>query len=188
MDFEFNKRQCTPGQSPADPDCTSNGLTPIRSAGDLLIITTSSQGGVNPSCSVALGHVGSRLAMRGVQRDPVLGHQANLRSRRRHRLDQHLRDPGRRLGRARARTAPRTFGEAQIDLSAIFDPNVCESFGSAYLKSRSSDSFTAALKDFVPPAAVNIANCGSLSVTKYIDNDESGSFNTTTTAAWSPAT
>ena len=43
-----------------------------------------------------------------------------------------------------------------------------------YLKSRSSDSFTAALKDFVPPAAVNIANCGGLSVTKYIDRDEDG--------------
>ena len=32
MDFEFNKRQCTPNQNPADTDCTSNGLTPIRSS------------------------------------------------------------------------------------------------------------------------------------------------------------
>jgi hypothetical protein len=29
------------------------------------------------------------------------------------------------------------FGEAQINLSAIFtDPTICKSFGSAYLKSR----------------------------------------------------
>lgn len=30
MDFEFNKRQCTPHQSPADADCTTNGITPIH--------------------------------------------------------------------------------------------------------------------------------------------------------------
>ena len=45
----------------------------------------------------------------------------------------------------------------------------CESFGSAYLKSRSSDSFTAALKDFVPPQAVNITNCGSVKINKKDD-------------------
>jgi hypothetical protein len=49
---------------------------------------------------------------------------------------------------------------------------VCLSFGSAYLKSRSSDSFTAALKDFVPPIAVNISNCGSV---KIIKTDDAGS-------------
>ena len=37
-------------------------------------------------------------------------------------------------------------------MSEIFPPSSgCLTFGSAYLKSRSSDSFTAALKDFVPP-------------------------------------
>jgi len=39
---------------------------------------------------------------------------------------------------------PRTFGEAQIDLRLLFQPNKCASFGSAMLKSRSSASFTAA--------------------------------------------
>ena len=66
----------------------------------------------------------------------------------------------------------RTFGEAQISLSALFGgATTCRSFGSAYLKSRSSDSFTAALKDFVPPAAVNISNCGSV---KIIKTDDAG--------------
>ena len=45
----------------------------------------------------------------------------------------------------------RTFGEAQIDFDALTGgTQKCVSFGSAYLKSRSSDSFTAALKDIIP--------------------------------------
>jgi hypothetical protein len=54
-----------------------------------------------------------------------------------------------------------TFGEAGIDLNAsgIFTSGVCTGYGSAYLKSRSSDSFTAAIKDFVAPVAVNVNNC-----------------------------
>ena len=52
MDFEFNHRQCTPGQTPADADCTANGLTPIRSSGDLLITYDLSQGGTKPTLSL----------------------------------------------------------------------------------------------------------------------------------------
>ncbi|MBA3572215.1 MAG: hypothetical protein H0W34_09625, partial [Pyrinomonadaceae bacterium] len=58
---------------------------------------------------------------------------------------------------------PRTFGEASISFSALLGSSTCGSFGSAYLKSRSSDSFTAALKDFVPPTQVSISNCSALS-------------------------
>jgi hypothetical protein len=38
----------------------------------------------------------------------------------------------------------------------------CGTFGSAYLKSRSSTSFNAELKDFISPQAVNITNCSSI--------------------------
>ena len=56
--------------------------------------------------------------------------------------------------------SPRTFGEAQIDFDRLTGgTDRCTSFGSAYLKSRSSDSFTAALKDFIAPASVNLNNC-----------------------------
>jgi len=55
--------------------------------------------------------------------------------------------------------SPRTFGEAAVSFDALFGEGQCGSFGSAYLKSRSSDSFTAALKDFVPPLPVEIGNC-----------------------------
>ena len=60
------------------------------------------------------------------------------------------------------------FGELAIDLQAagIFQAGTCESFSSAYLKSRSSDSFTAALKDFIAPAPLNLASCGAIKVTK----------------------
>ena len=64
---------------------------------------------------------------------------------------------------------PRTFGEAQIDLRFLFQPNKCSSIGSAMLKSRSSDSFTSQLKDFVSPVPVNITNCGKVIIRKQTD-------------------
>jgi hypothetical protein len=66
----------------------------------------------------------------------------------------------------------RTFGEAQIDLRLLFQPNKCASFGSAMLKSRSSDSFTSQLKDFVAPVGINLQNCGQVIIRKQTDPDE----------------
>ena len=66
----------------------------------------------------------------------------------------------------------RTFGEAQIDLRLLFQPNRCTSFGSAMLKSRSSDSFTSQLKDFVAPVDINLQNCGHVIIRKQTDPDE----------------
>jgi hypothetical protein len=63
----------------------------------------------------------------------------------------------------------RTFGEAQIDLRLLFQPNKCTSFGSAMLKSRSSDSFTSQLKDFVAPVSINLQNCGQVIIRKQTD-------------------
>jgi hypothetical protein len=153
MDFEFNKRQCTPGTG--DIDCTANGVTPKRSIGDLLITYDLSQGGTQPSLSLrewsgnAWGPednlTASNKATGSINSTAIPAGESDIGA-----LD------------------ARTFGEAQLDLSAIFG-TTCESFGSAYLKSRSSDSFTAALKDFVPPAAVNISNCGSVQVNKTND-------------------
>ncbi len=66
----------------------------------------------------------------------------------------------------------RTFGEAQIDLRLLFQPNKCASFGSAMLKSRSSDSFTSQLKDFVAPVSINLQNCGQVIIRKQTLPDE----------------
>src|SRR5829696_6504679 len=66
----------------------------------------------------------------------------------------------------------RTFGEAQIDLRLIFQANKCTSFGSAMLKSRSSDAFTSQLKDFIRPASINLTNCGKVVIRKETMPDE----------------
>jgi hypothetical protein len=67
---------------------------------------------------------------------------------------------------------PRTFGEASIDLDAIFDDEgSCVSFGSAFVKSRSSDSFTSALKDFTTHIDINISNCGQVTIRKETNPD-----------------
>jgi hypothetical protein len=65
--------------------------------------------------------------------------------------------------------APRTFGEAQIDLRLIFQEDKCVSFGSAMLKSRSSDSFTSQPKDFIAPQNIDVQNCGKVIIRKETD-------------------
>jgi Prealbumin-like fold domain len=149
MDFEFNQKRAAAGQG--------NGVTPLRTVGDLLVIYDLAQGGTRPVLSIrewtgsawgpATNLSGSGKAAGSINTSPIPAGESDG-------LGAH---------------SARTFGEAQLDLSAIFDPNVCESFGSAYLKSRSSDSFTAALKDFVPPQAITLSNCGSVKVKKTDD-------------------
>jgi hypothetical protein len=81
------------------------------------------------------------------------------------------------------------FGEASIDLTAagVFPAGTCQAFGSASLKSRSSSSFTAELKDFIAPVPVNIDNCGTITIHKVTENGDS-SFGYTTTGGLVPAT
>ncbi len=81
------------------------------------------------------------------------------------------------------------FGEAAIDLTAagVFPAGTCEAFGSAFVKSRSSSSFTAELKDFIAPIAVNISNCGTIKIHKVTENGDS-TFNYSTTGGLSPST
>lgn len=157
MDFEFNARHCTPAAVPRDEDCSANGITPLRTPGDLLITYDLANGGTNavmgkrtwtasgwgpytPFTGDAVGTVNTS----GIQETDADG-----------------------LGAL----SPRTFGEASIRLSSILGNIGCAGFGSAYLKSRSSDSFSAALKDFITPVAVSISNCGSVQIQK---NDDTG--------------
>jgi hypothetical protein len=158
MDFEFNKRQCTPNASPADADCSSNGLTPLRSVDDLLVIYDLGQGGTVPTLSIrewtgsewgeATDLSVSNKATGSINTSAISAANADG------------------LGAQSART----FGEAQLAMSEVFPAGSgCLSFGSAYLKSRSSDAFNAALKDFVPPVAVNLTNCGTINIHKQDD-------------------
>ena len=180
MDFEFNKNKCeylggatTPT---SDSLCSTNGVTPQRSSGDLLITYDLSRGGTVPTLSLrewdgtAWGSetnlTDSNKAIGSINTSKILAADSGgLGS-----LD------------------PRTFGEASIDLTAVFDAGTCESFGSAYLKSRSSDSFPAALKDFIAPQAATISNCGTVIIRKVTIPGSTESFSFTSNISTQPAT
>lgn len=63
--------------------------------------------------------------------------------------------------------SPFTFGEASINLKAIFGVDEpCKTFGRAVAKSRASDTFTSAMKDVAGPLEIDISNCGKITVHK----------------------
>ena len=63
---------------------------------------------------------------------------------------------------------PLTFGEAAINLTGagLIPPGNCKGFATAFVKSRSADSFTAEVKDFIAPVPVNIDTCARVNITK----------------------
>lgn len=164
MDFEFNQSSTLSG----------NGVTPVRTEGDLLVQYDLSQGGTNPvlflSRWVTSGPASQCQASNSV---PCWGTKTNLSA---------AGDAAGSINTSAILAAdsdglgdisPRTFGEAQLDFDALTGgASTCVSFGSAYLKSRSSDSFTAALKDFIAPATTNLSNCGTVIIHKETDPDE----------------
>jgi hypothetical protein len=162
MDFELNKLFCDGTAT----NCANNGtakapvyVTPKRSAGDKLITYDLSQGGTNPTISIRTwsGSVwGSATVISGGTSPDALGS-----------INTSLIAANQTGGVSGGLTTslgsqdPYTFGEAAITFEALFGSGTCGTFGSAYLKSRSSDSFTAEIKDFVAPEKVNISNCPS---------------------------
>jgi hypothetical protein len=66
-----------------------------------------------------------------------------------------------------------TFGEASLNLTGlgIIPAGECAPFSSAYVKSRASAAFTSAVKDFIAPQAINLDNCGSITIEKQTDPD-----------------
>jgi hypothetical protein len=155
MDFEFNQNTAT---NPSG----GNGITPVRKAGDLLITYDLSKGGTDPHLSVrtwsgtawgaATDLTASNKATGSINSSPIPAADSDGLGD----LD------------------PRTFGEASINLAAILPTNQCTTFASVYLKSRASDSFTSALKDFVPPIGNPITNCGEVRIHKDDNNGPLG--------------
>ncbi|MDF1502552.1 SpaA isopeptide-forming pilin-related protein [Roseisolibacter sp. H3M3-2] len=154
MDFELN-------QSAQVQNTPDNTVTPVRTAGDVLIKYDLSNGGVNLSMGFHRWITSGTCEANG-QQPPCwdrlhplqLGTfegQANTAG--------SVIDPINPNGGRSLSTL--TFGEASIDLqlAGIFQANQCLTFGKAYLKSRSSDSFTAAIKDFVKPLQMQLSNC-----------------------------
>jgi len=146
MDFEFNQ----------STQLSSNGVTPARTAGDVLISYDLSKGGTSPTLSYrtwqASGSWSATHSLSGSFEGSV-----NTVS---------VTDP---INPGAPRSLdPFTFGEAAINLttSGILPAGSCSGFGRAYLKSRSSDSFSSEIKDFIAPIPVSINNCGTLNIHK----------------------
>jgi hypothetical protein len=164
MDFELNQSTATSG----------NGVTPVRTAGDVLIQYDLSQGGTNPVLFV------SRWVTTGASSQCQASNSVPCWS-----TKQNLSAAGDATGSINTTAIPageadglgpisaRTFGEAQIDFDALAGGSgQCVSFGSAYLKSRSSDSFTAALKDFIAPVPAQLGSCATVKIRKETDPEE----------------
>lgn len=193
MDFEFNQKSCVEGGD--QTGCSANGVTPVRSVGDMLITYNLSSGGTDVSLwlhrwitsgtcedSQEGGSGGKAATAEGCWdvgqslTDSIAAGSINTSA-----ISSAAADG---LGSLSART----FGEASVDLGAIFGGDSCFAFGSAYLKSRSSDTFTSALKDFIAPAAVDISNCGTITIEKETDPDgRPESFDFTTEGGLTPA-
>jgi hypothetical protein len=163
MDFEFNQLGTLSG----------NGVTYLRKSGDLLIQYDLAQGGTTPELFLSRWIDGTEGKTaddcEASNRLPCWSKKTDLTA---------AGDATGSINTSAIAAAdadglgdisPRTFGEASVDFSALVGEDECVSFGSAYLKSRSSDSFTAALKDFIAPVPVTISNCGTIKVVKVDD-------------------
>lgn len=146
MNFEFN----------ATTTLSTNGTTPQRSAGDVLITFDFANGGSR--VDLGLSRWGQNSCEAGGAKSPACWSPL---------LDLDASNVA--IG---AVSTDGKFGEAAINLTdaGVFTAGQCTSLGSAFLSSRSSDSFTAALKDFVPPEGISITNCASIEIIKTDDN------------------
>jgi hypothetical protein len=181
MDFEINQK--------TQPNLTTTGpKTLTRTAGDLLITFDFTNGGGNPVLGLLKWVTsGSTSQCFSANSLPCWGNRVNLSA------------AGFAEGAVNTSTVSDpiagvslpglTFGEAAVNLTAagVFPAGTCEAFGSAFLKSRSSASFPAEVKDFVAPRPVSISNCGTIIVHKVTENGDA-SFDYTTTGGLSPAT
>jgi uncharacterized surface anchored protein len=155
MDFELNQSSTL----------CANGVNPVRTVGDLLIEYRIEQGGALATLKVR-EWTGSAWGA-AVDLTALVPQQAAGT------INSTSIPVAESDGLATTNPlSPRTFGEAQLDLDFVFDEGKCESFGSAFLKSRASDSFTSQLKDFIKPVPVNITNCGMVVIRKQTDPEE----------------
>jgi hypothetical protein len=181
MDFEINKL--------AQPNLTTTGPKTLnRSAGDILITFDFTNGGGTPVLGllrwVTAGAGSQCFSANAV---PCWGNRVNLSAA-------GFAEGAVNTGTISEAVAGGTleqleFGEAAINMTAagIFTSGQCTAFGSAFLKSRSSASFPAEVKDFIAPQPVNIANCGKITIRKVTENGNA-SFGYTTTGGLSPST
>jgi len=165
FDFEINQK--------TQPDLTTTGTKTLnRTAGDLLVTFDFTSGGGKPTIGlltwVTSGPASQCFSSNTV---PCWGNEKTLGASTAIAAvnTDTVTDPI-------APNAPRdlpalTFGETAINLTGagVFPAGTCEAFGSAFVTSRSSASFTAEIKDFIAPIPVNISNCGTVNIIKHTD-------------------
>jgi hypothetical protein len=162
MDFEFNKSSTL----------SANGVTPVRTSGDVLIQYDLARGGVRPTLFVSRWIDGSEggTAADCEQNNalPCWNEKVNLSlaGDATGSINNQAIPAAESDGLSANPISPRTFGEAQIDLDALGGGDGCQVFASAYLKSRSSDSFVSELKDFIPPETLDIDQCANVIIRK----------------------
>lgn len=170
LDFELNQ----------DATPSANGVTPVRTAGDLLIDFDFGGSGV-PVLTKHTWITGAPNTAADCEASNTLpcwdkavslGAFAESAVNSAPVVDTNPPGAPRTLDGNTKQGINSTFGEAGINLtgSGIFPTNTCENFGAATLKSRSSgNSFTSELKDFVGPVPINITNCGTVNIHKQDD-------------------
>ncbi len=156
MDFELNQEFCDGTATHCANNAPANKpavyVTPKRTAGDKLITYDLSKGGTVPTISIRTwsGSAWGPATVISVSSASAVGavNSSTIAS-----ADSFI-----------GAQDPFTFGEVALSYSAIFPSGTsgCGKFGSAYLKSRSSDSFPAELKDFIAPEPVQITNCSTI--------------------------
>ncbi|GAA0691594.1 hypothetical protein GCM10009104_18150 [Marinobacterium maritimum] len=172
MDFELNK-----GEEGLYPETSNGDRFPVRMAGDLLIEYKLAQGGVMPELFLYEWLVeAADGACEASNSYPCWGNRTSLAGNAIGSINSSSADSDGVLdtnGNSLGTLDPYTFGEASIDLyaSGIFTVGECASFGYASLKSRSSDSFSSQMKDYIESKQVNISNCANITVKKIDDSD-----------------
>jgi len=177
FDFEINQK--------AQPDLTTTGAkTLVRTPGDLMVTYDFTNGGGRPALALNVWLTSASVPVVpgfatntcfSANKFPCWGDHITLTSANSigavNNLDS-VTDPLSPNGANYINPVPALqFGETAINLTGagVFPPDTCEAFGSAFVRSRSSASFTAEVKDFIAPIPVNISNCGEIRIIKHTD-------------------
>jgi hypothetical protein len=165
FDFELNKL--------AQPDLTTPGPKHLNRSVNDLLINYAFQGGSNTPTLTRYHWNGSSWTNDGVISGACSNGATNAAT-----VADTL------GGNPSVNRPPQQFGEAAINMTCagIVPSGACESFGSAYVKSRSSTSFTSEIKDFIAPVSISFSNCAQLTIVKNTNPrglDQNFSYSTT---------
>jgi hypothetical protein len=196
MDFEINH-----SATPAFTASASGPITINRTAGDLLVTFDFTNGGGRPSVAIlrwltaAAGNTAGQCFSANTL--PCWGNRNQLDGTDSIAAVNNIGSVNDPLfpGEPNAQNPvpSNQFGETAIDLAkaGVFQSGICEAFGSVFVKSRSSASFTAEAKDFIAPIPVSISNCGQIIIRKATDpnpDPTDTTFGYTTTGGLTPST